>query len=123
MKTIKGTLFNLRRSVAQGSMVKLCRFELIRALESVVEPSDVVCTALERVKGRPVSEFSPQFVDELEAFLSSDVVSDAERARRILEAESKVDPKVRFEKMVESGLIDSEGQLTPAYGGPDHDDS
>lgn len=35
----------------------------------------------------------------------------------ILEGQKKVDPRVRFTKMVESGLIDKEGRVTREYGG------
>jgi hypothetical protein len=38
-------------------------------------------------------------------------------ARTILEGQKKVDPRVRFTKMVESGLIDKEGRVTREYGG------
>ena len=38
-------------------------------------------------------------------------------ARRLLEREARVDPRVRFDKMVESGLIDREGRLTKLFGG------
>ena len=41
----------------------------------------------------------------------------AETARRILERQARVDPRIRFEKMVESGLIDQEGRLTKQFGG------
>lgn len=41
----------------------------------------------------------------------------AETARRLLEREARVDPRVRFEKMVESGLIDRDGRLTKLFGG------
>lgn len=41
----------------------------------------------------------------------------AEAARLILGALAKVPPRVRFEQMVASGLIDSEGRLRRKYGG------
>jgi hypothetical protein len=41
----------------------------------------------------------------------------AESAREILEKQVRVHPRVRFEKMVEAGLIDNEGRLTRDFGG------
>jgi hypothetical protein len=41
----------------------------------------------------------------------------AQAARRILERQKGVDPRVRFDKMVERGLIDAEGRLTRDFGG------
>jgi hypothetical protein len=38
-------------------------------------------------------------------------------ARRILEQQSAIPPRVRFEKMVEEGLIDRQGRLTKNFGG------
>jgi len=38
-------------------------------------------------------------------------------ARRILEEQSLIPPRVRFEKMVEEGLIDRQGRLTKNFGG------
>lgn len=41
----------------------------------------------------------------------------AETARRLLKKQAKVEPRVRFQKMVDSGLIDAEGRLTKNFGG------
>jgi hypothetical protein len=59
----------------------------------------------------------------LECFTQPDCVKPrssqelAEAARRILERQNQVDPRQRFEKMVERGLIDDDGRLTREYGG------
>jgi len=54
---------------------------------------------------------------QLECVKSRTPSALAETARRLLEREARVDPRVRFDKMVESGLIDREGHLTKLFGG------
>jgi hypothetical protein len=41
----------------------------------------------------------------------------AAAASRILKAQRKIPPAERFRRMVESGLIDTDGRLRKAYGG------
>lgn len=41
----------------------------------------------------------------------------AARAAEILEELAKVPPKVRYQQLIDSGLIDSEGRLRAKYGG------
>lgn len=57
-----------------------------------------------------------------ERIAADNVTALAERARALIKAQALVPPEVRFQQLVDSGLIDEDGRYTGPGSGPEASD-